>query len=512
MVNLVKFVTPGHFCLKFQKIQMSARICDISSLRSINRPARQFSAEDVKKMSQEEIFSAFNFEDVFPVKAMFERCLALGINVTKICNQSHKSLYHLAAETGDCETLRKLLELNAGLVNEIDYLDIRALNLSIVPKYTPLHYACTRGHLEAAKLLVSYGANVNFPSKTRISPLFEAINFGSLELIEYLLQVGANPMAIDPAGRNALCVAVKKGHMAIIERLLAIGVNPFAVDGDGFSLLHTALENAKPEIIQKLLELKLDINRPCGKAGMRPFDVACCFCDESILELLIKNGAVYDYPLGFNNYTPYYWAISMKNVACVKFLLKLGVDPNIPTLNMNNLESAIESKSMELVELLLSIGLNVNTPSSTGDSLLRIPIIQGETIMVAKLLAKGINPNHKNPLTGSSILHFAVMTPQATPEIVQLLLNYGAFVNMADSELSTPLHRACEAGRADLIEILLFKGAEPNIMNKNGYHPIDLSESDQIDLILENFGGESSSFGSEFYKRCLCCFCSGCFN
>ena len=487
---------------------MSFKFTEISAIRFGDKPLVDFTEEEIKAMSNpNDIIRVLEDGDKFPIGALVDRCLQLGMNMT-ICNRAKKNMCHFAAEQGDCEALKKLLDIYPGFVNDIDYLYLPVGNVGMIAKDTPLQYACLKGHLEAAKLLIRYGANVNVPSKTRRPPLAEAVYSGNLELVEYLLQVGANPMAIDPDGRNALFVAAKRGHLEILEKLLSIGVDPYILDGQGFTLLHIALENAKPEIIKKLLDIRLDVNRPCSDAGMRPFDAACCFCDQPILELLIQYGAIWNYPPGVNKHTPLYWAISKKNLKTAKYLLSLGLDPNIPTLNKSNLEMAVASQSIEMVDLLLSHGVNVNTPTFYGVSLLKEPIASGNTAMVSRLLLAGIDPNHKDYSTGKTPLHTAVVEPKSTPEIVDLLISHGSFVNMADKDLNTPLHYACKYSRIPFVEKLLLRGAMPNLMNKEADTPMDLAEFRTVKDILERYGGESSGCWAKFYTNFICCLCN----
>lgn len=486
---------------------MGIKYTDIRSVRLSNRPLVDFTAADIKKMtSPDELASVLENGGEFPIGAVVDRCLELGVNVVIFRNHSYKNLYHFAAQQGDCVALKTLLDISSGPINEIDLLSLSPTNL--IRKDTPLHYACAEGHLEAAKLLITRGANVNIPSQSRRPPLFEAIISKNKELFEYLLQAGANPMAIDPDGRNAIFIAAKKGNLELLDRLLAIGVTPFVVDGDGFSVLHIALEDAKPEIIQRLLTAGVDPNIPCGSAKMRPLDAACCFCEPSIVELMIRNGAICNYAPGVNGHTLYYWAISRKNVAVVKYLLSIGIDPNVPTINISNLESAIETKSIEMVDIFLSCGMNVNAPTSKGHSLLRHPIAEGDSAMVYRLLLAGIDPNYGSSFAGDSLLHLAVMSSKSNPAIIEALINHGAKVNMSDKRLWTPLHRACESGNASFVETLLRKGANPNLTNSDGDNPMDLANQEAVKVVLARYGGVPSSCITKFYNQVLCCCCN----
>ena len=73
--------------------------------------------------------------------------------------------------------------------------------------WTPLHYACTHGHLDVAEFLVSNGANVNAASINGSTPLMMAVQSGNEELIKYLLDKGADLQLRNTQGFTAIDIA-----------------------------------------------------------------------------------------------------------------------------------------------------------------------------------------------------------------------------------------------------------------------------------------------------------------
>jgi len=73
--------------------------------------------------------------------------------------------------------------------------------------WTPLHYACTRGHLDVAQFLILNGANVNATSINGSTPLMMAAQSGNEELIKYLLDKGADLQLRNSQGLSAIEIA-----------------------------------------------------------------------------------------------------------------------------------------------------------------------------------------------------------------------------------------------------------------------------------------------------------------
>jgi ankyrin repeat protein len=148
-----------------------------------------------------------------------------------------------AGQTGNVVRLRELLERNRDFVNMPDEAG-----------YTPLHYAAYFGHLEAARYLVSIGADVAAVSMDplRNQPLHAAATSGHHEIVRLLLDQGADPRAEQSGQWTALHGAAEKGHAAVVSVLLERGAVRSAKSYSGATPLSLARERNHPAVVELL--------------------------------------------------------------------------------------------------------------------------------------------------------------------------------------------------------------------------------------------------------------------
>uniref|UniRef100_A0A2P2LTL9 Uncharacterized protein MANES_08G101900 n=1 Tax=Rhizophora mucronata TaxID=61149 RepID=A0A2P2LTL9_RHIMU len=132
-------------------------------------------------------------------------------------------------------------------------------------------------------------------------------------------------------------------------------------------------------------------------------------------------------------------------------------------------EQACCNSSLTLARVMLlqeQTGLDHCSSCSTGNSLDRsstsslnlVGASEGQTL---------------EDLDGCSLLHLACET--ADIGMLELLLQYGANINSADSRGQTPLHRCIVGGRAAFAKLLLTRAADPRALNREGKLPLTLA-------------------------------------
>lgn len=67
-------------------------------------------------------------------------------------------------------------------------------------------------------------------------------------------------------------------------------------------------------------------------------------------------------------------------------------------------------------------------------------------------------------------------------EVTELLIKYGANVNIADLWKFTPLHEAAAKGKYEIVKMLLKHGADSTKKNRDGATPLDLVREGDDDI------------------------------
>jgi cytochrome c len=163
---------------------------------------------------------------------------------------SQAAAIHDAAKKGDMAAITAALDAGAN-VNDPDGFA------------TPLYYAVSRQHLDAAKLLIDHGADVNAGSKVSGPPLKAAVAKSKPELITLLLAHGADPN-VTVGDQTALHEAVRRGCLGCVKALVAAGadVNARGADSVARTPIHLARFHDHSEISEYLMANGVVLPKP----------------------------------------------------------------------------------------------------------------------------------------------------------------------------------------------------------------------------------------------------------
>ena len=126
-----------------------------------------------------------------------------------------------------------------------------------------------------------------------------------------------------------------------------------------------------------------------------------------------------------------------------------------------------------LKTLLLSLGL-ILASNVRAENLVQA-VYQGNIESVKSKLQSGADINKLQNMWSeqASILHFAVRLNR--PDMVRLLIQEGAAVNVRDGDDLTPLHIASWHGNLEIVKLLIESGANIRATSNDGRTPLSCS-------------------------------------
>jgi hypothetical protein len=160
-----------------------------------------------------------------------------------------KSIWDAAA-VGDVKQLEKLL--NTGF-------DVNAINKE-KRNFTPLHFACNGGHLNAAAFLLQKGANIHAMDAYNMSPIHVACSNGGSDIVKLLVDAGADIHRQDFRGLVPLHHATNpRINSKIVTVLVSSGAEVNVSDCLGNTPLHSVCAAGGTELALWFIEQGADL-------------------------------------------------------------------------------------------------------------------------------------------------------------------------------------------------------------------------------------------------------------
>ncbi|KAF3066356.1 Ankyrin-1 [Daldinia childiae] len=379
-----------------------------------------------------------------------------------------------------------LSAVDSGNHKLVEQLLDRGVSPDSSPEAHILNQAIMRHDAETVRILLLFGADPNAPDNRNMTPLLLAIEESFRDAVIMLLKYGADPnLAAGPefetpfamsvvedksdltrilltyggdvnhtltSGDTALMAAIiKKRTKRVIDMLLDYGSDANVKNREGHCPLYEAILSNRIEVVISLLDHGANPNLPGPKHMLWPAAGL-----PRILELLLARGADPKKAPGVMEL-----ATSINNIEAVRVLLKAGVDPNAKKDGIYTpLCSSIRDNRTDIFELLLANGAGPNVPSAEYPTFKCVTHYR--TQYLAPLVAAGADLN-----SPKGILETAVQFKNV--EALYWLLDTGK-VNPNDKAPktgATPLTTAIRENRADLVDLLLSRGADPNVRGEN---------------------------------------------
>ncbi|GFT61989.1 short transient receptor potential channel 2 [Nephila pilipes] len=454
--------------------------------------------------------------DIDLMRLLIEKGAAVNLQ-----NSEGMTPLHIAAMEGDEGMLKVLSQANAR-ANILDRRD-RA----------PVHLAAERGHTNAVEILLDkFKASISQRTKDGSTLMHIASAAGYPDIAMIFMKRGVPIHTSNKSGAKCLHIAAAAGHVEVVRSLLNKGESVDIKTNDGQTALHIAVQGCQPRVVETLLGYGAQIRLKAGKSGETPLHIAARTSGgEKCAELLLKSGAEVnatqedgETPLHFaaryghlntvalllqdkadlqqkskSGETPLHVAARNCHYAVARSLLDHWKkthpgDTGATLVNAQNElgESVLHYASLvsksqahhptedkDLVKLLLQNGGEVNVPNEEY----RMTSIhycskEGNADILHEILNQ-IDPTmlqgacNRIALNGWTPLLYACQTGH--PEVVKLLLQNAARVDVFDEGGKAALHLAAEFGHGEVVDILLKHKAFANARSKKGMTPLHLA-------------------------------------
>lgn len=348
---------------------------------------------------------------------------------TKAEDAGPRILFADACEQGNAEMVETFLHSGQNVHSPV--LERRFRETSNEWELSVIHIAAMAGHVQVVEILLSYGAYKEMKSlASRRTPLHLAVEAGHVAMVRYLLDMGTDIAASDPRSGQAIHLAARCGSTEMLSLLLDRGA---AIDSAMFN-------------------------------GDQPLHVASQHPDRAnVIRLLCSQGADIEAKMD-RGFTPLYYSSSHNHVDNMKALLELGATHSPQGLSI--LGIAVRRGYLQATHLLLERGVDLNCP------------IYGEQTALHRLV---------EAYRVVSLEHYHL---RKYADVVELLLENGAEVNLQDSNGDTPLHCLCAHSEIPMSELERVQLQLATILSRS---------TRDVDTI--NFAGDTA-LGLSIKRRC----------
>jgi len=372
--------------------------------------------------------------------------------------------------------------------------------------------AAMKGDKEAVRALLKQAADVNAAQGDGMTALHWAAMNRDAEMAQILLYAGANVRAATRiGGYSPLFMAAKSGSPAVVTLLLKAGADAKHKAGDGLTPLMMASMAGDKESVRLLIEHGADVNGKETENGQTPLIFAASFDRPDVIEELIKHGA--DVNVG----TPVRPPAALRTTVVPPVpgqpqqqqQQQPQQDPNSrgggnPRGGLTPLMYAARDGNTAAVRTLVKSGAKLNLGSADKSTALLLATINGH-FDVAKYLVENHADVNMTSADGAAPLYSVVHTqwsrqsfhPQPSIkweqttylDLMKMMLDEGAdpnarltktlwyssygYVYAAASEIGTTAFFKCaEVADIDGMKLLLSRGADPTLTNKDGVNAV----------------------------------------
>jgi ankyrin repeat protein len=229
----------------------------------------------------------------------------------------------------------------------------------------------------------------------------------------------------------------------LLDLILTRNIRLDILDTDGRNILYSPIKFGYNQLLIKLLD------KDNQNIGLPIIDIK----DKLGLTAL-------HYSIIFNNYKAFKILLDKSNIL---------INNN---QNLNAFHICIQYNRINFFIDLLSNNSELFINTSNNESLLQYAILFDKYDFIPYILKKKINVNNQDITNGLCALHQIVMKNKI--DIVQMLINYGANINIQDYYGNTAIHYSISEENVEILRLLLQYNPNLNLIDIDGNTPLHL--------------------------------------
>jgi len=263
---------------------------------------------------------------------------------------------------------------------------------------TLLMLAAQRGDLEYIKALLEKNSDTSILSSDGKSALKFALENNHYQIANAILETHIKKFGVKDI---SILSAVQCQASHAVHELLEVKADPNSTDSDGRSLLVIAAQEGYTDIARDLLQHGADANKSCEPYSTALYQ-AIKYGHMEIINLLVKHGVSINTIIG--DKPPLYHATSSKNaISAVTTLLARGASVDAIEQSgdaWTSLHKSVYDNNRALINLLLDAKADINKLDSKGRSPVMIALHYNKPVALTALL-------NRNARIDESIINFA---------------------------------------------------------------------------------------------------------